>query len=224
MNKPHVVVIGADKGGVGKTTVSRVLLSYFLAKGKECRAFDTEVPGGVLKRFYPGLTEIVDLTNSDGQMQVFDTLAKSPITVIDVRAGLLTPVLAALSDIGMLEAVQNGSISLTVLHILGASAASFKEIEQMAAILAGAKHYLVINHINDASFFDWSADARRALEKGTGTIQIPKLDVLAAEHIEQDGVGFTAFVESETNSMVLRGHTRNWLGKVYKAFDQALTF
>ena len=31
MAKPAVIVVGADKGGVGKTTVSRTLLDYFSA-------------------------------------------------------------------------------------------------------------------------------------------------------------------------------------------------
>jgi len=31
MTKPAVIVVGADKGGVGKTTVSRTLLDYFSA-------------------------------------------------------------------------------------------------------------------------------------------------------------------------------------------------
>ncbi len=31
MAKPAVIVVGADKGGVGKTTVSRTVLDYFNA-------------------------------------------------------------------------------------------------------------------------------------------------------------------------------------------------
>ena len=42
MAKPAVVVVGADKGGVGKTTVSRTLLDYFSANNVPTRAFDTE--------------------------------------------------------------------------------------------------------------------------------------------------------------------------------------
>ena len=30
MAKPAVILVGADKGGVGKTTVSRALLDYFI--------------------------------------------------------------------------------------------------------------------------------------------------------------------------------------------------
>ena len=44
MTKPAVVLIGGDKGGVGKTTVARTLLDYFAHQQVRVRAFDTEVP------------------------------------------------------------------------------------------------------------------------------------------------------------------------------------
>ncbi len=90
MAKPVVIVVGADKGGVGKTTVSRTLLDYFSANNVPTRAFDTESPRGTLMRFHPDITEIVDMTTTSDQMKIFDTLnAASPsVTVIDVRAGL----------------------------------------------------------------------------------------------------------------------------------------
>ena len=49
MAKPVVIVVGADKGGVGKTTVSRTLLDYFSANNIPTRAFDTESPRGTLE-------------------------------------------------------------------------------------------------------------------------------------------------------------------------------
>src|SRR5258708_26923829 len=98
MAKPVVIVVGADKGGVGKTTVSRTLLDYFDANNIPTRAFDTESPRGTLKRFHPELTEIVDLTTTSDQMKIFDTLnaAAPSVTVIDVRAGLMSPSLSSL--------------------------------------------------------------------------------------------------------------------------------
>jgi MinD superfamily P-loop ATPase len=70
MAKPVVIVVGADKGGVGKTTVSRTLLDYFSANNVPTRAFDTESPRGTLKRFHPELTEIVDMTTTADQMKI----------------------------------------------------------------------------------------------------------------------------------------------------------
>lgn len=210
----HIVIVGADKGGVGKTTTSRAVLDYLASKEIETRAFDTETPKGVLKRFHSA-AELVDLDRgSSGMMQVFDNLSKAPVSLIDVRAGLLTPTLDKLSSIGLLEAVQQGRMKLTMLHIIGSSVASFQEISGMAAVLAGAKHWLVMNHINEASFFSWNGDARAALKLGSGSIQIPKLDEMAMETVETMGISFPGFIDS-SESMVLRGLVRNWLRMVF---------
>ena len=46
--KPTIILIGADKGGVGKTTLSRALLDLIARKDVPARAFDTEYPRGSL--------------------------------------------------------------------------------------------------------------------------------------------------------------------------------
>lgn len=219
MATSHVVIVGADKGGVGKTTVSRTILDYFKDKGRSIRAFDSEMPNGVLKRFHPVETELVDITSSDGQMMVFDMLSKQPVTLIDIRAGVLSSTLKTLADIGLMESVRKGTTRLTVLHVLGSSIASFREIAATQAAVEGAKHYLVMNHINDASFFQWSEEARKALATGDGQLVIPKLDELAAEHVEQLGVSFSEFCQDEVQSMVLRGKTRYWLKGLFEQYD-----
>src|SRR6202045_4930741 len=119
MAKPVVIVVGADKGGVGKTTVSRTLLDYFSANNVPTRAFDSESPRGTLKRFHPDLTEIVDMTTRADQMKIFDTLNAVPpsVTVIDVRPALLSPALAPLPDIGFLDPARSGQITFAVFHI-----------------------------------------------------------------------------------------------------------
>jgi hypothetical protein len=63
MTIPVVLIVGADKGGVGKTFISRTLMDYYKAAPGPVRyrAFDTEAPLGMLElpdwRF--GMTYIV---------------------------------------------------------------------------------------------------------------------------------------------------------------------
>lgn len=217
---PLVVIVGADKGGVGKTTIARALLDYFKTQGIECRAFDTEAPAGVLKRFFPDKTEIVDLTRSDAQMKVFDNLPA--VTVIDVRAGLLSPTLKTLAEIGFLDMVKDGKIKVAVLHVLGSSLASFAEVATTQAALPGCKHFLVTNHVNDAAFFEWDASTAALVHTvGDGLLNVPKLNELAVEHVETAGVPFVDFVANQANSMVLRGYVKFWLGKVFEQFSVA---
>src|SRR6476619_630220 len=61
MAKPAVLLVGADKGGVGKTIVSRALLDYFIAHFFSNGASATESPKGTLKRFHPDVTEVVNM-------------------------------------------------------------------------------------------------------------------------------------------------------------------
>ncbi len=232
MAKPAVIVVGADKGGVGKTTVSRTLLDYFNANNVATRAFDTESPRGTLKRFHPDNTEIVDITATADQMRILDTLntVVPSVTVIDVRAGLMSPSLVSLRDIGFLDAAKAGEITFAVFHILGPSIASLEEIAETANFMVGAKYFLVKNFINNTSFFEWDQSTYNAyfhrIEDAT-ELTIPKLDEMAYEQVEIASVPFLKFVankdiknENADYSFVLRGYVRHWMGKVWGEYDR----
>ena len=129
--------------------------STISAPTKHRYAFDTESPRGTLKRFHPDLTEVVDVTSVTDQMKIFDTLgsAEGKVTVIDVRAGLLSPTLQALNDLGFIESAKKGQITFTVFHILGPSITSLQEIAETARFVGDANYFLVKNHINETPFF-----------------------------------------------------------------------
>src|SRR5882672_9115152 len=202
MAKPAVIIVGADKGGVGKTTVARTLLDYFTAHQIPTRAFDTESPRGTLKRFHPELTEVVDMTMVADQMKIFDTLnsSQASVTVIDVRAGLMSPTLRALRDIGFIEAAKKGQITFALFHILGPSIASLDEINETAAYLGDAKYFMVKNFINNTHFFEW--------DEATHS---PYFTFIANK--KQSG-------EPASYSFVLRGYVRHWLGNVWAEYDR----
>ena len=233
MVKPAVILVGADKGGVGKTTVARTLLDYFGAHQTPVRAFDTESPRGTLKRFHPDLTEVVDVLQVPDQMKIFDTLgtANAKVTVIDVRAGLLSSTLKALNDIGFVESAKKGQIAFAVFHILGPSIASLEEIADTAATIGDASYFLVKNFINDdTSFFEWDPATYNSYFKkikGAEEITVPHLSEMACEQVEVASAPFVTFVanknakgESANYSFVLRGYVRHWLGQVWSEYDR----
>jgi hypothetical protein len=232
MAKPAVIIVGADKGGVGKTTVARTLLDYFTAHQIPFRAFDTEAPKGTLKRFHPEITDIVDITKVPDQMKIFDTLnsAEASVTLIDVRAGLMSPTLQALRDIGFIEAAKKGQITFAVFHILGPSIASLDEINETAAYLGDARYFMVKNFINNTHFFEWDEATHSSYFKqikDAVEIAIPKLNEMATEQVELASVPYLTFIANKKQSgdpasysFVLRGYVRHWLGNVWAEYDR----
>jgi hypothetical protein len=232
MAKPAVILIGADKGGVGKTTVARTLLDYFGAHQTPVRAFDTESPRGTLKRFHPDVTEVVDVTRVPDQMKIFDTLgsAEAKVTVIDVRAGLLSSTLQALTDIGFIDSAKKGQITFAVFHILGPSIASLQEIAETSDVVGDANYFLVKNFINNTTFFEWDPATYNSYFKkirGAMEVAVPKLNEMACEQVEVASVPFVNFIGNKNGkgdpanySFVLRGYVRHWLGNVWNEYDR----
>jgi hypothetical protein len=206
-NKPLIIIVGADKGGVGKTLTARCVLDYLRSIAVEHRAFDTETetPGntGVLKRFFPERTEIVDLMDSDGQMQVFDTLG-SAVTVIDIRAGLLSPILKTLAEIGFLNPAK---CRIVVMHVLGNNSASMDEVKSITESIATSRYIQIGNRINNTKF-----------SFPAGALEISPLAPRAAEAVDVAHLSFSEFIKRD-ESPTLSGTVNFWLGKVFAQFE-----
>jgi hypothetical protein len=230
MATPTVFLIGADKGGVGKTTVARTLIEYLTAQQISTRAFDTESPKGALHRFHPKITEIVDVTEVSGQMRIFDTVSDSSVTVIDVRAGLLSSTLRTLRNIEFLDSAKKGQLTFVVFHILGSSIESLNEIKDLSGFTRDCKYFLVKNFINETSFFEWDQATHSSYFKKIADaveITIPKLNERAYEEVELASVPFATFIANKDQngdtancSFVLRGYVRHWLGQVWDEYDR----
>ena len=228
--KPTLILVGADKGGVGKTTVSRALLDYFARKNVLTRAFDTENPRGSLRRFYPTATEVIDLGNVAHQMKVLDTMetANVPVTVVDLKAGNLSYALDLFERIGVLEAARNGVFNMGLMHVVGSSIASLDEIGEIAKYLQGIQYIVARNFINETNFFEWDEATTRkyfsAIPKAQ-EINVPKLNEMAYEQVDVAGVTFKDFIENKASdgnpgkfSFVLRGYVRKWCAEIDAEF------
>ncbi len=230
--KPTLILVGADKGGVGKTTASRALLDYFARKNVLTRAFDTENPRGSLQRFYPSITEIIDLNNVAHQMKVLDTMetANVPVTVVDFKAGNLSYSLDLFERIGVLEAARNGMFTLGLVHVVGPSIASLDEIGEISKYLPGVEYVVARNSINETNFFEWDDSTYRKyftqISK-SHEIDIPKLNEMAYEQVDVAGVTFKDFIDNRAAdgsqgkfSFVLRGYVRKWCAEIDEQFGR----
>ena len=233
--KPTLILTGGDKGGTGKTTVARAMMDHLARRNILTRAFDTEHPRGTLQRFYPASTEIIDLSDVAAQMKILDTMetAKVPVTIVDMKAGILSYALDIFDKIGVLEAARNGMFNLSLIHVIGPSIASLDEISEVAKYLTGADYVVARNFINETNFFEWDQKTyqhyfRHAAQ--TQDIEIPKLNEMAFEQVDLAGVAFKDFIDNKgadgsagNFSFVLRGYVRKWMSDIDAQLDRLKT-
>ena len=224
--KPTLIMVGADKGGVGKTTISRAILDFLARKNILARAFDTENPRGTLHRFYPSNSEIIDLNAVADQMKVLDTLesAKVPVTVVDLKAGNLSTALDTFDRIGVLEAARDGQFNLGLIHVVGPSVASLDEINEVSKYISGIDYIIARNFINETNFFEWDESTYKRYFSnlnGAAEMDVPKLNEMAYEQVDLAGVTFNNFIANKAAtgkagkfSFVLRGYVKKWTSEI----------
>lgn len=215
--KPTLILVGADKGGVGKTMVARALADFMRTNSIAFHAFDTEsgAPDGVLKRFVPD-AKLIDIATVPGQMQIFDSIAAESVTLVDIRAGQLTSTLVALLNAGVMGDVRSGKVRLIVLHILGSTVASAREVAEIVNRMTGAEYTPVRNHA--------SADATFAQIAGLpgvagNYLDIPNLNEFACEAVDEADSSFVAFTINGP-SRTLRGYVQTWYDLVVIEFNK----
>lgn len=200
--KHTIILVGADKGGVGKMTLSRALLDFFARKDISAKAFDTEHPRGSLKRFHPAITEVIDFTNVAHQMKVLDGLetTDSRVTLVDLKAGNLSVALDTFDRIGVLEAARNGQINIGLFHLVGPAISSLEEIGEVARYVNGVDYVVARNFLNETNFFEWDQKTYKKYFSRLSSAQemdIPKLNEMANEQVDLAGLSFKDFVDNK---------------------------
>jgi hypothetical protein len=180
---------------------------------------DSQHPKGDLVRFH-GAAEIINIQDIRDQMRVFDSLGG--ITIVDVSAGLLGLTMRALDEARLLDDVRSGALRVALLHVLGPTISSLSEIgDATAALGAAANHFIVKNYVNETRYFEWDehsdyARSLRLLE--SVTIEVPHLDAVACEAVQQSNQSFVGFAAGP-DSRTLRGHVARWLERTWASFD-----
>lgn len=124
--------IGGEKGGVGKSVISRLLAQYYIDRETPFKVFDADLSHGAMMRYYTEFSEPVDITRFEGADQLAEQAAQSDTTIlVDLAAQTARPLQQWIDETGLLEFAPEIGLSLSYWHVMDDGADSMQLLHKL---------------------------------------------------------------------------------------------
>ncbi|HEY1494184.1 MAG TPA: hypothetical protein VGF49_06555 [Candidatus Solibacter sp.] len=225
--KPRLILTHGEKGGVGKTTVARVIADFLNARDHAFRAFDAEGSTGQLLRFHPDVTAAVDVENANTIAPVLDYVMEGTgrrLALVDLGARSGEDVKGWLYRGGALEEAEAARLGITVIYVLGGAVDSVGHLKECFAALGRDVNYVIVKNFGVAGKFDVydnSKVRKELLAIGAREINFPALDGSVYQSVDRASIGFSAFADGQTGNFGFteRRYCRTWLRECFAQLE-----
>lgn len=226
----QVHFIGGEKGGVGKSLVSRLLAQYFIDRELPFLAFDSDRSHPALVRFYGGYASPVVIDQPESLDRIIEAAVAAPQRrmLVDLAAQTQRHLESWIEDSGLIELADELGLTLTYWHVMDAGRDS---VDLLAKLLdrfgSRLRLVLVLNEVRGDSFdlLQSSGQLERAQAFGTPTVQLRKLADTTLRKIDTHSTSFWAAVNASERvgtglGLLERQRIKMWLKGVYAEFDR----
>lgn len=228
VEKPRLILTHGEKGGVGKTTVARVVADFLNSRNASFRAFDAEGSTGQLLRFHPSETAAVDVANAASIAPVLDYVMEpggKRLALVDLGARSGEKVKSWLYRGGALEEAEAARLGITVIYVLGGAVDSVGHLKECFAALGREVNYVIVKNFGVAGKFDvyeQSKVRKELLSAGAREIEFPALDGSVYQSVDRSSISFAAFADGQNANagFTERRYCRTWLRECFAALEQ----
>jgi hypothetical protein len=226
-DKPRLILTHGEKGGVGKTTVARVVADFLNSRKTSFRAFDAEGSLGQLLRFHKNETASVDVGDAASIAPVLDYVmdgAGRRIALVDLGARSGDDLKNWLYRGGALEEAEGGRLGITVVYVLGGAVDSVGHLKECFNALGRDVSYIVVKNFGVAAKFDiydQSNIRKDLLAIGAKEVSLPALDGSVYQAVDRSSLPFSAFAEAQGPDFGFteRRYCRTWLRESFAALE-----
>lgn len=227
-DKPRLIVTHGEKGGVGKTTVARVIADYLKSNELAFRAFDAEGETGQLLRFHPADTSAIDVSDAASVAPVLDYLMDGTgkrLALVDLGARSGADLKSWLYRGGALEEAGAGRLGITIVYVLGGAVDSVGHLKECFSALGREMNYVIIKNQGVATRFDVYDQSKvhdELTKAGAREITFSGLDPAVYQSVDRASLPFSAFADNQGGSFSYteRRYTRTFLRECFAALDE----
>ena len=225
----NIHFIGGEKGGVGKSLVSRLLAQYMIDKQIPFLGFDTDRSHGALMRFYAGYASPVLADRYEALDAIVEAAFDQPERriLVDLAAQTHDPLVRWMDDSGVLNLADEVGIGMVYWHVMDSGKDSVDLLKKLLDRFGvGLRYVLVRNQIrgNDFSVLEQSGEQARAVAMGAKIVGIRHLHDGVINKIDAASSSFWAAKNSADKDnaglgLMERQRVKMWLRDAYREID-----
>lgn len=190
-------LIGGEKGGVGKSLVSRLLAQYLIDHELPFTGYDTDRSHGSLMRFYSGYASPVLAERFEALDGIVETAIEHPgrRVLVDLAAQTHDPLVKWMDESGVLDLADMSGVALNYWHVMDAGKDSVDLLRRLLDRFGRRLRYVLVrNQLRGDDFgqLEQSGEQDRALALGARVLTIRRLHESVVQKIDAHNASFWA--------------------------------
>ncbi len=209
-------IITSQHPRVGKTLVARLLIEYLRLAGRPLLGCDLDPREPALAAYFPDLVSTVDITDTPGQMALFDRLIADnrQTAVIDLGYGPSEQFVEVMAEIGFEREARRRSIEPIVLFIADAAPTTARSYAELRRRLPQTTFVPVHNEAAAPRFVAQDFPPSRP---DYGVIRVPRLSAIVRGVIDRPGFSFATYITDQPGGPT---EIQTWIGAIFREFQE----
>jgi hypothetical protein len=209
-------IVASPKPRVGKTLIARLLIEYFRSGGRPLVGYDLQPRDPALASRFPDIVATVDITDTRGQMALFDRLItdNERIKVIDLGYAPFDQFFAVMAEIGFLQEARRRLIEPIMLFVTDPAATTVRAYADLRRQLPAMTFVPVHNEGTSLIFNKADFPPTRA---EFGVISIPRLSAIVRGVVDRPSFSFAHYMTEQLGGPT---EVHSWISTIFTEFRE----
>jgi hypothetical protein len=222
--------VGGEKGGVGKSMLSRLLAQYFIDRKIDFIGYDTDRSHGSLLRFYAEYASTTLVDRYEALDQIVEAAVEHPTrrVLVDLAAQTHDPLVKWMDESGVLDLADVSGIEIDYWHVMDTGRDSVDLLTRLLDRFGQRVHYVVVrNHLrgDDFSQLERSGQLERAVGLGAKVMDLKRLHEAVVLKIDASNSSFAAArhytgIDGAGLGLMDRQRLKMWLAHAYGEIER----
>lgn len=219
-----IVLIGGDKGGVGKSTCARTLAEYLTGKAVSFRAYDGDDTNPTFLRFWQTAHRLSTKTTKGFEPLVNNIESPEPVQLVDLGAGTSIIFGQFADKADFFGLVGDHGVRVTLVFLLVPSADSIGLLKTIAEQYGNKVSYVIVRNNGISGSWDlWEQSKTRSVVLETldaVELTMPPLDAETISVCDKHSLTWSAAQTSTQLPLVGRSYVKRWFRVMSEEFDR----